>query len=176
MQGEGCDKPIDVCMAFGANAQYLIDEGIAREVDKEEAITTLNRAEEAGLVHCSTNTSSGHLSICNCCGCCCTILRGITHLNIPTAVAKSNFHAQSDPDLCTACGVCVDRCQVNAIELNGSATVIVERCIGCGLCVSTCPTEAMSMLRRAEEQIKESPGRIMNLLGTIAEEKGKAFA
>ncbi len=177
MQGTGCDKPLEVCMAFGNNAEYLMDEDIAREVTKEEAIRILDQAEEAGLVHSSTNTSSGHLFICNCCCCCCTILRGITHLNLPTAIAKSNFYAQSDADLCTACGVCEERCQVSAISMDDDvAQVTVEKCIGCGLCVSTCPTEAMAMVRKPEAEIKEPPARIVNLLATIAEEKGKTLS
>lgn len=177
MQGEGCDKPIDVCMAFGPNADYYIELGIAKEVTKEEAIHVLDRAEEAGLVHCSMNTMAGHFAICNCCSCCCAILRGVTRLNLPTAVAKSNFYAKNDPALCTGCQICTERCQVNAIVMEDDvALVLTEKCIGCGLCISTCPTESMQMLRKLEDEIKEPPARVVDLIGAIAREKGRALA
>jgi len=47
---------------------------------------------------------------------------------------------------CVGCGVCVEKCPVNAIELVGRkrkyARVIPSRCIGCGVCVRLCPTKS----------------------------------
>jgi NAD-dependent dihydropyrimidine dehydrogenase PreA subunit len=176
MQGKGCDKPLDVCIGLNLTADTHLAMGPAREITGEEAIQVLDRAEEAGLVHCTTNSISGQGIICNCCGCCCTILRGITQLNLPTAVAKSNFYARSDSDLCTGCGECIERCQVNAVNLEDDAAfIVVEKCIGCGLCVSTCPTEAMAMVRKPENAIEEPPANVRDLLSTIAEEKRKSY-
>lgn len=49
--------PNDVCMQFGLGAQYAVDRLGARLVSKEEAVEILGRAEEAGLIHMSQNTT-----------------------------------------------------------------------------------------------------------------------
>ena len=42
------------------------------------------------------------------------------------------------PDECTACGVCAERCPVQAIEVDDVAKIIEGRCIGCGQCFTEC--------------------------------------
>lgn len=51
-----CGMPMEVCMQFGTTAKYLIERGIGRRVSKDEAMDIIRHAEEAGLVHVSTNT------------------------------------------------------------------------------------------------------------------------
>lgn len=151
--GEGCEAPVeDMCILLDSWADYYAENGLGRRVSKEEGKHALKRAEEAGLVHNSLNVQEGALFICNCCGCCCALLRGINELKIPTAVAKSNFIAEVSEEDCTECGLCEERCQVNAIEfIDAVASVIQDRCIGCGVCVSGCPADAISMKRRETE-------------------------
>jgi len=55
MQGHGCDKLMEACMSFGPAADFYIENGIGREITKEEAKQILEKAEESGLIHCSTN-------------------------------------------------------------------------------------------------------------------------
>jgi len=55
MTGKGCDKLMEACMSFGPAADFNIENGIGREITKEEAKQILEKAEEAGLIHCSTN-------------------------------------------------------------------------------------------------------------------------
>ena len=50
-----------------------------------------------------------------------------------------------DPELCTACGVCIDECPVGAIELNDVAEVDEELCTECETCVEVCPAEAITI-------------------------------
>jgi Na+-translocating ferredoxin:NAD+ oxidoreductase subunit B len=151
LAGEGCGKPTDVCLMFGDFAKFLVDTGRARKVDHEGAMEVLKRSEEAGLVHLTMNTSDMVVSICSCCACCCTQLRAISYLPKPNAIAKSRFIASLNPELCTSCGVCEERCQVKAISLGEeTAELIEERCIGCGLCVTTCPTEAITLIERTD--------------------------
>jgi len=152
MIGEGCDAPIDdICILLNSWGVYYAKNGLGKEVSKEEGKKALDRAAEAGLVHCTLNVKEGKdtLFICNCCGCCCALLRGITQLKIPTAVAKSNFMAVVDEDECTGCEECMEHCHVKAIELKDSiAEIDYNRCIGCGVCVTFCPVDALSMKRR----------------------------
>ena len=49
-----------------------------------------------------------------------------------------------DNEKCTGCGVCVDVCPVNALEIKDGKAVVSDDCIDCGVCINECPTEAIS--------------------------------
>ena len=168
-----CDRPRDVCLVFDKTGRYLIDRGLAKEITKVEALEVVRRAEESGLVH-TTNNSQDRLNlICNCCPCCCTILRGLTQLKNPNSFAVSRWHSQVDTDLCNGCGICEDeRCPVSAIKVRESVAVVdPERCIGCGLCVTICDVEAVHMVPR--HHAPDPPRTIAEMALKIATEKGK---
>ena len=55
IMGEGCDKLSEACMMFGLAADYYIENEMGREITKDEAKEILLKAEEDGLVHCSSN-------------------------------------------------------------------------------------------------------------------------
>lgn len=152
--GRRCDKPIEVCMAISPIEHTHADRGFGRQITREEALHVLRVAEEAGLVHMVSNYRKGHYYICNCCKCCCGILMGL-NMTSRNAVAKSNYYAVVDADKCTACGICLDRCQANAVTVDGHAQI--GDCIGCGLCVSACPSEAISMVKRDPAEMPPIP-------------------
>jgi NAD-dependent dihydropyrimidine dehydrogenase PreA subunit len=158
--GEPCDRPVQVCMAFAPIPGIFDNHPYGKTMTKQEAYDLVKKAEEEGLVHLTWNVESGHFFICNCCGCCCGVLRSINELGINAGdVINSYYYARIDADACTLCGVCADeRCQVNAIEEGDQAyRVIPEKCIGCGLCITTCPVEAISLVRKADNQIQPPP-------------------
>ena len=130
---------------------------MAKSATKEEALAHLARAAEAGLIHQSYNLESNNHFICNCCTCCCGLLRGALEFDAPHMILKSNYCAHIDADLCTSCGICADeRCHLNAIiEGESFYSVNPELCIGCGVCVGTCPAEAITL--QAEVENKQSP-------------------
>jgi len=173
---QACDKPIDVCLAFDMGARFLVERDLARMIDQEEAMRVLDRSEEAGLVHCINNSQERPVVICNCCGCCCTILRGITELKKPNAVATSSYVVSYDESQCSGCFLCTeDRCPVSAVQENGEIiSVDAVRCIGCGLCVSVCPSEALTMKKRLE--VPTPPNKYQDLTLQILQEKGKLEA
>ena len=149
-----CDKPLEVCLGANPEPGYYDNHPWGgRVISKEQAFEVLSKAEEAGLVHMTSNIESGHWFICNCCGCCCGLLRAV-NMELPNVI-NSSYYAMIDPNLCEACGTCAeDRCQVNAIEEGGDAyEIIKEKCIGCGLCISTCPSEAIQLFRKQPEDI-----------------------
>jgi electron transport complex protein RnfB len=170
-----CDRPMQVCTAFAPVPGAFDDHPYGKTMTKEEAYELLNKAEEEGLVHLTWNVKSGHFFICNCCSCCCGVLRGINEMGIDASkVINSYYFAEIDPDECTACGVCADeRCQVNAIEESDDIyRVIREKCIGCGLCVTTCPVEAISLIRKSEDQIEAPPNDEMEWYKKRAQLRG----
>jgi NAD-dependent dihydropyrimidine dehydrogenase PreA subunit len=172
--GKGCQAPADNCLLFSHWASFYIENGLAQQINQEQALNILNKAEEAGLVHCTGNTQLGHFAICNCCGCCCGVLRGITQLKNPQAVAKSGFILNLNTEDCIGCGVCVDRCQVKAFEIQDDVAVLDrERCIGCGVCIITCPNDALSLERKGTEEISVPAKDFSDLMIKIAQEKGR---
>jgi H+/Na+-translocating ferredoxin:NAD+ oxidoreductase subunit B len=174
--GHKCDNPMEVCMGLAPVENYFDDYYWGRAISKEEAFEVLKISEEAGLVHMASNVKTGHYFICNCCGCCCGVLRGINEMDQLNAVAKSNYLAVVNEDLCTACEICLDRCQVRAIDIDDVA-VINERCIGCGLCISTCPTEAIKLVKVSLEDQEYLPEdeKEWNIQRSEARGKGDEF-
>ena len=153
-----CNRPLEVCLAIAPIEGVFDDRRNGRILSRQEAYALIDKCEEDALVHLTWNVKSGHFFICNCCGCCCGVLRSINEWGISNAV-NSYYLAEIDPEACAACGTCADeRCQVNAIEEGEDAySVIKEKCIGCGLCVSTCPSEAIQMVRKQPEEIVPPP-------------------
>jgi len=167
-----CDNPIDICMPLGYSAKYLAERGAARLISQEEGMQVLQRAEDAGLVHCCSNTRDKIDYICNCCPCCCGILGVVTRLQGAISRPESNFYATIQIENCTGCGICIDRCPMKAITVDDVAVIDQSLCIGCGLCVSGCDFEA-TLLARKEKSV-EPPADIRVMLSRMAAEKGRA--
>lgn len=149
-----CDFPLRMCINFSPLQRPThID-----TISKKEALALLDESEALGLVHTVSNCIKDVYYVCNCCGCCCGILRGITEWGINESVAHANYYAVVQEMECTGCGVCRERCQVHAItEHEGIAVINQERCIGCGLCVSGCTAEAVRLERRPDAEIVNPP-------------------
>jgi ferredoxin len=152
--GHKCEFPLRTCLFFSEYERpphrYTIS--------KEEALAFLDKAEEIGLVHTVSNVMKGVGYVCNCCGCCCGILRGINDWGIENSVAHANYTATIDPTQCLNCGTCRTRCQVHAItEQNDVAVVDKQKCIGCGLCVTGCPNNAAQLKRKPQNETINPP-------------------
>lgn len=147
-----CGKPLEVCMQVDKAADYALERGSGRALTKDEALDMLKQCAVDGLVHVVGNSRGlGHI-ICNCCDDCC--INWANHGQAKTNfTAPSRFTAIVDPDLCTSCEICVDRCYFDAISLDsGVSEIDQEKCMGCGLCTITCEDEAIIMKEvRSEE-------------------------
>lgn len=148
-ENDHCGRPDDVCMQFGRGAQFVIDRKMGRKITKEEAIEILERAEEAGLVHCSNNRQEIDF-LCNCCSCHCVILKNAIAHPKPGLAVNSGFQPVWDIELCTACETCIDRCPMEAIAMGEDEVpeVNLDLCIGCGVCATGCPEEAIQLVER----------------------------
>ena len=146
--GKECDRPKETCLAFGKFARFYIDNKFGRLITTDEAMKILDLAEESSLVLSPTNALELQF-ICCCCSCCCPTLKATQLVSKSKYVISSYYRAKIDPDLCSDCGLCIERCQVGAIKQgDGHSEIKDEKCIGCGLCVTTCPQEAISLLAR----------------------------
>ncbi|NPU84484.1 MAG: 4Fe-4S binding protein [Syntrophaceae bacterium] len=158
--GKPCDRPVHVCLGIALEPGVFDKTPSARILTKEEAYELLKMTEDAGLVHLTGNVQTGHYYICNCCKCCCGVLRAVNEFGVPASRAVNSHHyAEIDGDLCSGCGICADsRCQVGAVVEEGDAyRVVRERCIGCGLCVTACPMEAVRLVHRDPAEIETPP-------------------
>ncbi|MHA1459701.1 MAG: ATP-binding protein [Promethearchaeota archaeon] len=153
--GKSCEKTDlrESCFSFRSAGMAYITRGLGRIVTKEEALEILEQAEREGLVLQAGN-SQRPMSLCTCCGCCCNLLVNEKKLEAPAQFFGSNYFAQVDEDLCTGCGVCEERCQMDAVEIiDDISNINLDRCIGCGVCVPTCPEEAIELIEKEEKTI-----------------------
>lgn len=157
MQGEGCEHPLEVCISVAPVANFFDEYFWGRPITKQDAFDIIEKCEEAGLVHATNNFKDGPFIICNCCSCCCGVMKGLNKFGNEGAMAQSEYYAVIDEDACLSCGVCDERCHVNAINEADDVFSINSKCIGCGLCISTCPADAVKLLKRDEVSIKKTP-------------------
>ncbi len=139
-----CDHPIDACIAIGSAAEFFIRRKKAlRELNAEDTLKVLKRNLESGLVLMTNNMQHGQDFICSCCSCCCGLLRSVVEWPGNDVVEKSNFIPVRDENLCTQCGICIEKCQFNAWDDN--LNLDEEKCYGCGACEVNCPEDAITM-------------------------------
>jgi len=156
--GEPCGHPIDVCLTFSEKPGAYDHHPVIHPITQQDALATLQRAAEAGLVHSVGNSQEGLSYVCSCCTCSCGVLRGMADLGLANVVARSAFVNQVDEERCVGCELCLDRCQFDALFLDEVARVDSTRCVGCGVCVPSCPEDALGLARRPEEEIEAPPG------------------
>lgn len=154
--GESCTTTDlrETCILLSTEeADYYVDVGIGRYINKEEALNILDKAQEAGLILQPVNAKNPE-AICCCCGDCCGILTALKKYPRPVEYYSSNFHSEVDPELCTGCQVCVEKCQMGAATLNnGIVTINLDYCIGCGNCVLNCSSEAIQLKKKESEKL-----------------------
>ena len=173
LAGEECDKSIENCFSFGSHAEYYVENGMGRYITIEEAKAIVTKNEEEGLVMQPFNSQKVG-GMCSCCGDCCGVLRSLKMHPSPAEMVQSNYFARVDDAECTGCETCVERCQIDAIEVvDGISTIDLNRCIGCGLCVTTCPVDAIKLIKKPEDQLYEPPKTGTETYIRIMQERGK---
>ncbi len=155
-----CNIPLETCSSFGSFADALIRHGMAKEVSKTEMLENVARAKERKLVLTADNVQKNVHGMCQCCGCCCNLLLGVSKHGYPDAIVTSSYISQIDKDKCIQCGKCVKACPILAIEMisipaNGPSASKFTRidesiCIGCGVCALVCNKRAIGLVKRKQ--------------------------
>ncbi len=164
-----CDMPMEACLHFDGLARYIVDNGIGREITREETHDILKEVAEAGLVHGASNWRDGVDTICNCCKCCCVWLEAYHVLGHASSIVPSSYLVRTQSEVCNGCGLCAKRCPMDALRLEespvatnrfGKVSVLTsEHCIGCGVCVYKCPSGALTLERRSEPPVPPKDAR-----------------
>lgn len=173
LNDKGCGKPLETCFMGGANAHFYVDNGMGRYIDKEEAKEIILQNEKAGLVMSPFNSQKVR-GMCSCCGDCCEMLGSLKKQPSPAAAVQSNYFAMVNSEDCNGCETCLDRCQMEAIEMvDDKSIILLDRCIGCGLCVTTCPQEALRLIKKPEDQCYLPPATQAETFMRIAMERNR---
>ena len=90
----------------------------------------------------------------------------------------SNYRVKVNAETCKACGLCVKRCPMDAVQFKFSTkatnkyrkAVVVDTdlCIGCGVCVHKCPSESITLRQREEITQPPKTGRDLVKLNVMA--------
>jgi ferredoxin len=149
--GDPCKYPMEVCFSFGTAAHFYEENKLGRPISIEEALEILDTGRQAGLVIQPGNAQKSS-NLCMCCGCCCQMLKNLKSLEKPAEEVHSSYFAAVSADQCTACGTCEERCHMDAIRVDATATINLDRCIGCGVCIPECPAEAIHLVAKDKER------------------------
>ncbi len=148
--------PTDVCIIVGDElGDFLLEHqpGRCRIIDADQAVAVIEAENKRGHVAHAffKDVMLGRFyAICNCCSCCCGAMKA--HRHGVAMLCSSGYLAEADPEACIACGLCVKRCQFQAVTMTDAGPRIDEsKCMGCGVCVTGCPEQAMT-LRLAPEK------------------------
>ena len=174
-----CTHETENCLHFGKLADYIIENGLGREISRSECEAILEKAAKDGLVHAISNWQKNVDTICNCCQCCCVYFQAFHVLKHTESMSPSNYEVKIEAETCKACGKCVKRCPMDALSLESHpkatnktgkvSTLNPERCIGCGVCAYGCPTESLKLLPR--NIISDPPVDVLELKQRYTEER-----
>jgi len=150
---DNCKHETENCLHFDLLGKYKVQNGIGREITKEETLEILKRAADAGLIHGVSNSLEKMDTICNCCSCCCLFFEKLAKFPEIIGHERSNFIRKIDEEKCITCGLCVKNCAMGALELkDDSISFNPKLCLGCGACVHKCPENALILVRREDER------------------------
>jgi len=161
-------KPCEVtqekknCLAFGQIARFIIDYQFGVEISRQDAKRILDEAEDAGLVHKAFHDKNDierdELAICNCCKCCCGTFE-LYYLGGAPVKTYTSHRATVNSGACSACGLCVERCPMEAVKQSDMDAARIEEtmCIGCGVCANHCPSAAITLVRTGIREVFVPP-------------------
>lgn len=140
-------EEIDMSYFGKASAEGL------ESVHREEAVTQMEEMDGQGAVHTIWTMMTPFIgAVCNCTARDCLAMRTLSGIGVET-MARAEYVAVVDKELCEGCGLCDGACQFDAVNAfsEGGRTVSridMQKCFGCGLCRTVCGAGAIRLVRR----------------------------
>jgi uncharacterized protein (DUF362 family)/Pyruvate/2-oxoacid:ferredoxin oxidoreductase delta subunit len=153
MEGNGPASPDlrDICLILASDNGVALDAVIATLMGCEPGLLRfLQKAKEAGL----GDYDLKHIEIIG-------ELKPLPDFKIPPLGGEAIMHnetiqgmlldrtllrPQVDPELCTACGTCIDQCPVSALFMDEDIPKVdADTCITCFCCQEMCPEKAIAL-------------------------------
>ncbi|MDF1538349.1 MAG: ferredoxin family protein [Candidatus Thorarchaeota archaeon] len=161
-KNKNCDNEVWTCIHVGTakDIESIGKQRPLKSATLDEVKDLILKSDHAGLVHqlITAPSSEYFYVICNCCPCCCVMLRSAINHGLGNTALASNFISTHDTEKCTNCGECVDRCYFGARRMEEFILTYYPRyCVGCGLCVPACLTNAAEMRRRKDSEMATRP-------------------
>jgi len=161
-RAQNCENPIrNMCFWLDDAANYFLERGTGREITVDRGMEVFWQAERLGLVHLTDillyeNTPSKVGWICNCCPCCCAIIKTAKRSKGTRDLMRS-FRAEVNSHLCDRCGLCGGFCYFGAFRKaeDGLPIINPDHCVGCGLCASQCTRDAIRLIRIEDPALPE---------------------
>jgi NAD-dependent dihydropyrimidine dehydrogenase PreA subunit len=170
--------PTEVCLHFDKLGHYIVENGMGREITRQETEEILKSSAELGLIHGISNHQEKPDTICNCDRDCCMWFLAMNKYGHDGTLTPSNYRVTVNQSTCVGCGLCIKRCPMEALNLldapsvKGRKTAVTgkdvnqreltnkngkvaelnpKRCIGCGVCAYKCPSQSLTLKRNHVE-------------------------
>ncbi len=148
------------CYGLMLDGQLMdsLDDSFSLEtLTREEALTSIRKLDQEGLVHSAWTFKTPFIGgLCNCDQDC--LAYRITHARRDYPVMfRAEWVAEVSADSCNGCRLCMRQCQYGAIRYSSNnKKVIIDAtaCYGCGVCRAICNKQAITLSPRAS--VKEA--------------------
>jgi ferredoxin len=154
------------CLFLGEGAKEIVS-SLGREATVEDALAHHRKALALGLIPMvgklrwdslwlGVERADQLLTICHCCDCCCYFK---FYRFLPPQAAGGlrkleGLEIRVMDEECDGCGICVERCFIRAMTVQGGKAVAGESCRGCGRCAAVCPRQAIKILLPSAESLE----------------------
>ena len=162
------------CLFLGEGAKE-IDPSLGREATVEEALAHHRKALALGLIPMAgklrwdslwlgVKQADQLLTICHCCDCCCyfKLYRLLAQEAAKGLQKLEGLEVRVAAQKCDGCGICVERCFIQAMTLKEGKALVGETCRGCGRCAIVCPKQAVKILIPSAESLTNSIRLVIN--------------
>lgn len=149
---EGSEEPgrIETCVSMGEVAEYFVNIGVARRIDREEAREIMGKSVQDGnIIEGYSWKTGGAYCACNINVCLFANAYKKMGPGVNSFQFLSDMKLTYDKDSCIKCGACEARCPMQVIEVDEDGYRMAgDMCFRCGQCGMVCPVQARRLVAK----------------------------